>query len=238
MVLIMKGSLIYFDMRGRIEASRLLLMDVGAAFEDRRIKSEQEWAEIRPTLPMGALPVLASGETSVTESHAILRYLSRSHELEPAHSDLIARFDEAHEAFAAAQEELWLSAWVQGSPYDGSTYGDYGLPKRLEGLARLRKNVPGKYWFGSEPTRVDYLAFAFLDEIDAFFPNVLVTSPSLKRLHEAIGDRPDIRAYTSSSRCPAVFGMGKDGPKVDPRNDYTAGDIFECPWRAPFLLGK
>ena len=232
----MIGSLTYFDMRGRAEASRLLLVDVGIEFEDRRITSEQEWKKLQSALPTGALPTLSIGETSVTESQAILRYLSRLNELDPAHPSLIVRFDEAHEALAKAQEELWLSAWIAVSPYDGSTYSDSTLPRQMRGLERLRGDIASPYWFGAEPTRVDYLAFAFLDEIDAFFPNVLASFPSMSRLHKIIGERPNINAYASSSRRPAVFGIGKAGPKVDQRQQYKSRDIFECPWQEPILL--
>ena len=230
--------LTYFDMRGRAEASRLLLADAGIEFVDRRIKSEKEWTSLQPTLPAGKLPLFNDDKVQLTESHAILRHLARVARIEPSNSADIARFDEVHEALAETQRDLWLSTWVEIGPYDDSAFATVTLPRRLAGLASLLTPDAGTFWFGSKPSRVDFLAFALLDEIDAFVPDVLGNTPALANLYQSVSERPGVRNYLDSGRRPAVFGMGKTGPKIDPRLTYKAGEVFECPWREPIPLDK
>lgn len=232
----MANTLTYFDMRGRAEASRLFLCELGIEHIDIRVKSDRDWSRLQPVLPSGALPTFSDGDLVISESHAILRFISRLAGFNTVSGDQSARVDEAHEALAAAQEELWLSAWIPIDPYNGLPYHQSTLPTRLERLTQLRRDVTGPYWFGRELTRVDCLAFAYLDEIDAFYPQILESSAPLKRLHEAIADRPAVKAYTQSSKRPAVFGIGKNGPKIDPRRQYKKDEFFECPWYAPTRL--
>ncbi|GAB0492071.1 hypothetical protein MMPV_003330 [Pyropia vietnamensis] len=70
-------KLLYFDLRGRAEMTRLALHAGGVPFEDVRF-SRSEWPEIKPTTPRGATPVLTLDDgTAVTESVAILRYAGK-----------------------------------------------------------------------------------------------------------------------------------------------------------------
>ena len=73
-----RAHLIYLDMRGRAEAIRLLLHATATEFEDRRVVSREEWAQLKPTLPFGALPVYELDTLHLCESHAILRHLAAS----------------------------------------------------------------------------------------------------------------------------------------------------------------
>lgn len=61
-----KLELVYFNMRGRVEASRLLLTTVGAPFEDHRVCDMQDWGELKPQLPFGSLPLLREGPFSLS----------------------------------------------------------------------------------------------------------------------------------------------------------------------------
>lgn len=234
-VCVVTAALTYFDMRGRAEASRLLMMDLDIAFEDRRVTSSEDWERLKPQLPMGTLPVYSHGDLSVSESHAILRHLARENGLEPTPSKLVSKLDEAHEAVASLQEELWFSFWIDPSPYDGGAFEHAVLPHRLAGLERLRAKHSGQFWLSDEPTRVDYLAFTVLDEIHAFFPNALELTPALRGTYQMMNRRPSMVGYFEKQR-PAVFGMGRDGPKIDRRRRYDSGSTFECPWAEPVVL--
>jgi len=234
----MDRELIYFDMRGRAESSRLLLMDHEVQFDDVRIKSAEELSRLQSTSPFGHLPVLRDMSHLISESNAILRHISRMANDEPSELRLQAAWDEAHEALASAQEELWLSSWVSPDPYEGKVYSQSALVRRLAGLDKLAGRNPGRFWFGEQPSRVDYLAFAFLDEIDAFFPERLRSFPTLADLHHQVSDRPNLQSYLRSSAQPAVFGVGKSGLKVDTRRPIPTGQMFECPWDEPVALDQ
>jgi hypothetical protein len=65
----------YFGPGGRAESIRLLLTDAGVAFEDVHVAGR--WPEVKPTTPLGQLPVLEVDGVMYAQSHAILRMLAR-----------------------------------------------------------------------------------------------------------------------------------------------------------------
>ncbi|CAK4731477.1 hypothetical protein AeMF1_002425 [Aphanomyces euteiches] len=66
-------KVIYFDMAGRAETTRLALHVGGIPFEDERIAREA-WPELKPTLPYKQLPVLTVDGQVFSQSHAMARY--------------------------------------------------------------------------------------------------------------------------------------------------------------------
>ncbi|KAI3388819.1 hypothetical protein SNEBB_002188 [Seison nebaliae] len=53
-----KYRLHYFDIRGRGEIIRLIFNFANEPFEDHRIDFKKEWTKMKPTTPMGQVPVL------------------------------------------------------------------------------------------------------------------------------------------------------------------------------------
>ena len=107
--------------------------------------------------------------------------------------------------------------------------------KRLESwFGRQRDGSPE--WFGAEFSRVDCVAFCFLDEIDAFFPGVLAEFAELGGLRSRIASLPGVSDYLDSASRPIVFGMGSMGPKVDPRVPLPPKCEFPNPWTRPIDL--
>jgi glutathione S-transferase len=69
-------ELIYFDGAGRAEVTRILLHAAGVDFTDTRIQGA-DWPELKPTTPLGSLPVLKIDDISYTQSGAQMRYAAR-----------------------------------------------------------------------------------------------------------------------------------------------------------------
>ncbi|CAL2040716.1 unnamed protein product [Caenorhabditis brenneri] len=69
-------KLTYFNARGLAEISRQLFHLAGIEFEDHRL-GEQEFAELKPTLPTGQVPILYVDGVPFSQSTAIARYLAR-----------------------------------------------------------------------------------------------------------------------------------------------------------------
>ncbi|XP_072391084.1 glutathione S-transferase-like [Diabrotica undecimpunctata] len=67
----------YFDIKfiARGEPIRMLLSYGGIPFEDIRIKHE-DWPKVKPTTPLGQLPVLEIDGKAIPQSKAICRYLA------------------------------------------------------------------------------------------------------------------------------------------------------------------
>jgi glutathione S-transferase len=69
-------ELLYFDMHGLGETIRILLHAAAIDFTDTRISSE-DWPSIKPTTPLGFLPVLKINGTSYCQSQALARYAAK-----------------------------------------------------------------------------------------------------------------------------------------------------------------
>jgi glutathione S-transferase len=230
--------LTYFDMRGRAEAIRLVLYLTGTAFEERRITAAEDWASLAPHTPFGLLPLYETDTLELCQSHAILRHLGRENGWLGQDSATDAALDMTQEALAEIQEEVWRFAWVDGWRGRRAAFVAQTLAPALARLAAwLARSGPQAPWFvGNRPTHVDLLAFAVLDEVDAFFPSCLAGEPALAGLHARVVARPPVAAYVASGIRPAVFGIGADGAKLDPRLPER-DRAFENPWDIPIAPG-
>ena len=227
----------YFDLRGRAEAARLLLTDGGVAFDDRRIVSVEQWRELRRVVPFGGLPRFEDGRVDVTQSQAILRYLARRHGLVGEDPVGWVVCDEIQEVLSEFQEHLWRFAWQDGWRNDRGDYAETLLKPVLGALQRwYHRHGGGEFWVGSAISHVDYLAWCYLDELRAFFPDTLSEFAALTDFHARMCGRPRIAAYLESDRRPLVFGMAIDGPKVDPDVPLEPGQTFLNPWTEPIVL--
>jgi glutathione S-transferase len=69
-------ELIYFDGAGRAEVTRILLHAAGVDFTDTRIPGK-DWPALKPTMPLGSMPVLKIDDVAYTQSGAQMRYAAR-----------------------------------------------------------------------------------------------------------------------------------------------------------------
>lgn len=231
-----RPTLTYFDLRGRAEAIRLLFTDQGIPFMDRRIRSADSWDALRRSLPMRVLPHYVDPRLSLSQGHAILRYLGSSVGMLAADPVSQAPYDEAHHALIEVQEALWQFAWQPEYLNRPEVFVNGALGSYLAALQRLYLRDDTEFWVGGKISHVDYLAFALVDELRAFFPATLTEFEPLANFHAQIAARPRISAYIGSRKQPVVFGMALHGPKVDPAAQINPGDVFENPWRAPIEL--
>lgn len=107
-----KYKLTYFDVRARCEHIRLLFAAGKLAFDDVRIKQE-DWPTLKPTTPLGALPMLEVNGQKYSESLALGRYVAKeakmygSSNLEQLDIDMIVDVVNGwrEDSFAAAFEK-------------------------------------------------------------------------------------------------------------------------------------
>ncbi len=231
-----KLQLVYFNMRGRVEASRLLLTTVDAPYEDYRVCDMQDWGELKPQLPFGSLPLLREGPFSLSQSHAILRYIAGQHGLLPSSLKGQSVYDEAHLALSEAQEDLWQFAWSKNYIANPEAYAAGRLSNFLRNLQSHLARHGGECWVGNSISHIDCLAFVLLDELRAFFPAALSGFTLLSEFHAKFENRLPVRTYIDSGRRPAVFGMALHGPKIDPAAKIEPGQVFKNPWTEPVPL--
>ena len=239
----LQPTLSYFELRGRAEATRLLLGDLGVEFVDHRVTSPEAWATLKQEVPFGSLPRYQDDRVDLTQSHAILRYLARTHGLVGVDGGGNGAgwvvYDEIQEVLSEAQEHLWRFAWEADYQSSRQGYADGILRWYLGTLQRWYSgHGAGQYWVGDTVSHIDYLAFTYLDEVRAFFPETLAAAELLAEFHARMRGRPRIAEYIASGRRPVVFGMAIDGPKVDPDAALEPGQLFRNPWTEPIVLGR
>ncbi|KAE8993087.1 hypothetical protein PF011_g17277 [Phytophthora fragariae] len=99
-------KLSYFGFAGRAEAARLAFYVGGVPFEDKRLSHEQ-FADIKPSLPLGQVPALEVDGEVMTQTYAILRYAGRLGGLYPVSSPFAAlKVDEVLHALCEMGEQM------------------------------------------------------------------------------------------------------------------------------------
>lgn len=190
-------KLTYFNGAGRAEIARLVFHYGGVAFEDHRIDFAQ-FGELKPSLPLGQVPILEVDGVVYTQSIAIARYAAKlagvypTDPLEALRADMIAdtfgdlgqplsdiRFREKDEAVKAEKSKVFLEETA---------------PKALKVIEGL---VQGKFVLGDSASLADFLVFdSIVNKIKATFPDFDVNAyPKLAAVVANVQALPAIAAY-------------------------------------------
>uniref|UniRef100_A0A8C3VZG1 Glutathione S-transferase n=1 Tax=Catagonus wagneri TaxID=51154 RepID=A0A8C3VZG1_9CETA len=70
-------TIVYFPVRGRCEAMRMLLADQDQSWKEEVVTMET-WPPLKPSCLYGQLPKFQDGDLTLYQSNAILRHLGRS----------------------------------------------------------------------------------------------------------------------------------------------------------------
>jgi glutathione S-transferase len=209
---------------------RLTLEELGIDYEDRRIRTADEWSELKSRMPFRQLPLYEENDFILAQSHAIIRHLAREHDLYGRDEKDRARCDMVEECLYDAQETLWRHFWDPEFERKRQSFAEESICPVLEDLARLLSDNPA-HFVGSRLTYVDLYAFVYLDQLRAFFPETLGLVKSVKEFRDRIADRPRVRNYLSSNRRPSGIGIGIRGLIVDPE---ASGPRAKTPWDHQF----
>jgi glutathione S-transferase len=199
--------LTYFGFRGLGEPIRLMLEDLGVAFEDRRVGFGDEWAALKSEMQFRQMPRLQDGARTIFQSQAILRYLARPRGLCGEDDAERIRCDVSAEAARDLQQRLWDHFWSPGSDAaEASAAFEAGtLADQLALTAAWLGDAP--YFGGERPLFADYYALTVLDEAAAFFPSAVERAPALAAYRERLYARPPLAAYAASGRQPEGYGF-------------------------------
>ena len=201
-------KLLYFNIRGRAEPSRLLFTAAGVPFEDQTVP-RGSWMELKATLPLGQVPVLYEEDggrsTIIPHSMAILRHLGRTLGREGLTEADRLQADLCAESSADAWGPLvpHVNALMRGQNQMGLTRTmTEVIPlqlNRLEKIAAQSRSVHGLL-VHDVITWVDCLAYHLLDELTLIAPRVLDATPRLHAFVNAFRADPAIAAYLPRQR--------------------------------------
>lgn len=197
-------KLSYFDFHGgRGEAARIALSIGGIEFEDDRI-ARGKWAELKPQMPLGQLPVLEVDGKRVTQSNAINRYVGKLAGLYPEDPWQALLADEACNVVESLFTVFIKSYGIKDAEEMKRVRTEIvegPLPLYLSALAKMLADRGGEWFADNRFTIADlkvreatrYLSVGVLDHVPADIVTRL--QPTLAEHRQRVLDHPGVRAY-------------------------------------------
>ncbi|GIZ04207.1 glutathione S-transferase Mu 3 [Caerostris extrusa] len=217
-----KPILGYWNKRGRVEPIRYLLHHKNVDFEDKRyIFGQDEWKKVKFTLGFDFpnLPYYIDGDTKLTQSVAILRYLGGKYDLDGKDDQQKLRINVAEQQSIDFREAL--RRFVNREDYDSAR--DEFIKTTIPAMFKMWEKFLGdrKYLAGDDITYVDFMVYENLDFYRLFHAKTFDNFPTLKSYHSRIKDLPGVQKYLNSSSFrqwpifnpQAKFGGGGEEPK-------------------------
>ncbi|GAB9468300.1 hypothetical protein Gpo141_00005619 [Globisporangium polare] len=191
-------KLTYFNGTGRAELTRLLFAFGGIAFEDERI-NHGDLAALKPSLPLGQLPVLQVDGATYAQSMAIARYAAKLAGLYPADAVDALRADMISETLndlrGVYSAIMYREPDAAAKAEKTKKMLEEAVPKALSGLEGF---VAGKYFLGDD--KASYADLQLFDVIvnglQANFPDFDASPyPKLLTVVESVKANPGVAAY-------------------------------------------
>ncbi|KAF4042189.1 Glutathione S-transferase C-terminal domain [Phytophthora infestans] len=192
-------KLTYFDGKGRAELSRLIFSYAEIAFTDDRI-THSDFAALKPTLPLGQVPVLELDGTVYGQSMAIARYAAKIAGLYPSDATEALKVD----VFSCSLEDLegpivdfmLKTSDETEKAQKKKVFVEEMVPKYF---AALEKMVAGKFILGDKLSLADLQFLDFVDnKLKWALPDFKVDGfPKLTALLSNVKAEPKIATYLS-----------------------------------------
>jgi glutathione S-transferase len=206
-----KIKLIYFNSKGRAETARLILAETKTEYEDYRFplnadndtnpqRMNDAFAALEPKLTWGQVPAIEVGNTLVTQSRAIERYLAKRTGLMPRDPVEAALADGVVEACNDLLNDFIKT--VFGKPEEKEAalkeFKENSIPRYAKMFsAVLESNGTGYY--GKNFSYADIIAYYQWDLVNNFTGGQLLEGyPAIKKHVELVASRPNIKAWLES----------------------------------------
>ncbi|CAH1247072.1 HPGDS [Branchiostoma lanceolatum] len=191
-----KYKLTYFDVRSRGEPTRLIFAAAGVEYEDVRLSFEQ-WPPIKPTTPMGGLPMLEVDGKTLSQSMSIARFVAKEtgldgkNNLERALAD--AFVDEIHEPLAAKIPTLLAFTPDEKAKEELAKEVDQLIAEKLGKCERNSGSVG--HLVGNSLLWCDLVFYNIASYIEAYKPGTLQNYPKLAKVYATVKANPRIAKW-------------------------------------------
>jgi len=232
------------EIQGRGEFVRLALEDAGAAYIDVARGSENDGRGVPAMLSLMrgegtshipfAPPFLRDGDVIVSHTAAILLYLGRRIGLAPADEEGRLRthviqltitdiVQEVYNSHHPIDEDKWFHEQKIEAIARAAVFRKDRMPKFLGWFERILAANPfgADHLVGRFVTYVDLSLFQLIEGLRFAFPlaseRELAKLPRVMALHNAIAERPRLKAYVASERRVAFqeTGIFRQYPELD-----------------------
>ncbi|XP_027712148.1 glutathione S-transferase P-like [Vombatus ursinus] len=192
-------TITYFPVRGRCQATRMLLADQGQTWKEDVVTLDT-WmkGDLKATCLYGQLPKFTDGAFTLYQSNAILRYLGRKHGLYGKDDQERALLDMANDGVEDLRNKYLVLIYQN---YDeGKDKYVKDLPAQLKPFETLLKqNQGGKAFIvGDQISFVDYNLLDLLLIHQTLAPGCLDTFPLLSAYVARLSSRPNLKAFLAS----------------------------------------
>lgn len=196
-------KLSYFNIRGLAEPIRLLLIDNEIPFEDDQFEREK-WAALKPSTPLGQVPILYHNSVPLAQSGAILRHLARKHGFYGSDLNEAAYIDMFYESVIDARRKYQEFIYRDAETRENFIANIKVELKKIEDLCTKHKCFPplksGGYICGSKMSYADYVFFEFLDALVTLDATILDTLAHVKNYYKEVSARPNLAKYLASDK--------------------------------------
>ncbi|XP_029826122.2 glutathione S-transferase [Ixodes scapularis] len=196
----------YWDTRGRAQMIRNLLVYKNVAFVDKRYSygpppyytgTEWEADKFSLGLKFPNLPYYIDGDLKLTQSLAIMRYLSRKHDLAGRTEEEVTQLDLLEQQSLDLFMKLARTAFEPNLEEARKNY-EASLNNELEPWAEL---LHGRTWaLGGRLTYVDFILYESLDWIRDFGPDTFQRFSTLLKYLNKFEELPNIKQYMASQK--------------------------------------
>ncbi|XP_038062072.1 S-crystallin SL11-like [Patiria miniata] len=161
-------KLLYFDTRGRAEATRMLFAVANQEFEDVRITKE-DWPKVKPTTPQGHIPVLVVDGKQLPQSAAIESFVAKELGLYGSNNWEAAQIDVVKETLKDLIDPMIMPVMFEldkaKQAENAKEYYENVAPPHLKNLQDLlEKNKDGiGYFVGDKVSLADVIFFVTME---------------------------------------------------------------------------
>jgi len=190
----------YFDIRGRGEITRLMIAAAKLNIKEVRVNTtNNEWAELKPTMPFRQLPILNISGHVFAQSLAIQKFIAIKAGLYPKHplaqlmTDQIAN---AREDLFIAESRVALAEDVLTRNSANATLQN-AYPIYLEQFNNFIEQNPAKSGFviGHKLSLADIIIFEGVYSVSKMSPEMLDNYPAIKVLAHKVAAAEGILQY-------------------------------------------
>lgn len=195
----------YWKIRGLAEPIRLLLTYAGEEFEEKLYESgpapdfdRSQWLneKFKLGLDFPNLPYYIDGDTKITQSSAIIRYIARKHKLAGSTEEELVRIDVVENQLIDLNRNFVNLCY---NPKFESLKPDYvkNLPDALKHISEFLGK--SKFLAGDNVTFVDFLAYSYISKQLTLAPNCLENFPNLKEFQSRVENLPTVNEYIKNA---------------------------------------